>query len=377
MSTIINFVERNMEYIGTELIVGLFVVFISWLFRQIYIKQKGTVKFLEVFSSYIPQKNLLLITDIIDKAGSNNHPIYFKGSVLKTVIENSSEKNVSVKQAWLVIDEVRDFEKRQLIILGHKKNNRFVIYIVNNGYTHINNIKISLKGNYDVESGKNFLQDEELAKLLSTTVENIYFKVPELKSGEIKQIADFLIDVNLLHEYSNGRDWVYILQKVSYDFCEENLDGFLASIVWNQNRLEVIYCQGGGRDVEKYFIEINLKSIFPKKIELPVEFDIHSNSCKQIQIVTYVNQCGIIKYHFELEVAGDKKIISKPNTVKIVVPIYETSYGYFHILREWLIENEITHYKYNDSPLLQKKIEYRNFMRQEEMKQIWMHQSLS
>ena len=101
--------------------------------------------------------------------------------------------------------------------------------------------------------------------------------------------------------------YIYICKKVNYDYCYENTDEFLASIVWEQNHLEVIYCQGGEPDVEQYFAEISLKSSFPKKIELPTDFNINSKSCKQIQVVTYVDQSSKIKYHFELETIGSKK----------------------------------------------------------------------
>lgn len=360
MSAIMNFIEHIMENIGTELIVTISITCISWLCRQVYINLKKPVKFQEVYSSYIPQTDLPLVTDISNKTEYNDKLIYFKGSVLKVAVENCSEKDIAVKHAWLVIDQAQSFEERQLVILGHKKMNRFVIYIVNNGYTNIQNIKISLTGNYDVEMGKTFLRDEELAKIFSSTVENMHFIIPELKPGEIKQIADFLIDVNLLHTYTLGRDWIYICKKVNYDFCYENIDEFLASIVWNNDHLDVIYCQGGEPDVEKYYTEIDIKGPFPKIQELPIEFNINSKSCKQIQVVTYVNQSSVLNYHFELEILGDKKLTSKHNTVNIAVPVYETSGGYFHTLREWLIKNNITHYKYNDSPLLQKKIEYRN-----------------
>lgn len=360
MSAIMNFIERNMEYIEIELIVAFLIAFISGICRQIYKKLKKTVKFREVFSSYIPQTNLPLVTDIRNKVEYDDQSIYFKGSVLKVVVENCSEKNIAIKNAWLVIDQAWPFEERQLVILGHKKNNMFAIYIVNNGYTDIHNIKISLTGNYDVESGKSFLRDEELTKIFSSTVENIHFTISELKSGEIKQISEFLIDVSLLHKYTHGRDWLYICKKVNYDYCYENTDEFLASIVWEQNHLEVIYCQGEGPDVEQYFAEISLKSSFPNKIELPTDFNINSKSCKQIQVVTYVDRSSKIKYHFELETIESKKLISKQNTVNIAVPIYETSGGFFNILREWLIENNIIYYKYNDRPLLQKKIVYRN-----------------
>lgn len=360
MSAVMNFIEKNMECIGTELIVAFLIAFISWIYRQIYKKLKETVKFREVFASYIPQTNLPLVIDIPNKTEYNDHLIYFKGSVLKVVVENCSEKNIAIKNAWLVIDQALPFEERQLVILGLKKNNMFAIYIVNNGYTNIHNIKISLTGNYDVESGKSFLRDEELAKIFSSTVENIHFTIPELRSGEIKQIAEFLIDVNWLHTYTLGRDWIYICKRVNYDFCYENIDEFLASIVWNNDHLDVIYCQGGEPDVEKYYTEIDIKDPFPKIQELPIEFNINSKSCKQIQVVTYVNESCVMKYHFELEISGNKKFTSKYNTVNIAVPVYETSGGYFHTLREWIIENNIIHYKYNDRPLLQKRIEYRN-----------------
>ena len=58
---------------------------------------------------------------------------------------------------------------------------------------------------------------------------------------EIELIVAFLIDVNLLHKYTHGRDWLYICKKVNYDYCYENTDEFLASIIWEQNHLEVIY----------------------------------------------------------------------------------------------------------------------------------------
>lgn len=42
---------------------------------------------------------------------------------------------------------------------------------------------------------------------------------------EIELIVAFLIDVNLLHKYTHGRDWLYICKKVNYDYCYENTDG--------------------------------------------------------------------------------------------------------------------------------------------------------
>lgn len=349
-----------MENIWLQVLAGLLVLVICSLCKIIYAGLKKKVKILDIFASYIPQDDPPLVTESLDRIEHNGQWVYFKGSILRAIVENCSEKTVAVKHTWLAIDQVQPFEERRLVILGHKKNNRFVIYIVNNGSANINNIKISLTGNYDVESGKMFLRDEELANLFSSTVENIRFIIPELKSGEIKQIADFSIDTKLLHEYTCGRDWVYICKKVEYDFCCEKMDKFLASIVWENDHLEVIYCQGGGDDVERYYVEINSNSEFPQKMELPTDFNINSKSSKQIQVVTYVNESSTVKYHFEFEIAGNKKLVSKPSEVSIAVPIYETSHGFYHTLREWLVENEIVNYKYNDSPRLQKRIEYRN-----------------
>ena len=96
MSAIMNFIERNMEYIEIELIVAFLIAFISGICRQIYKKLKKTVKFREVFSSYIPQTNLPLVTDIRNKVEYDDQSIYFKGSVLKVVVENCSEKNIAI-----------------------------------------------------------------------------------------------------------------------------------------------------------------------------------------------------------------------------------------------------------------------------------------
>ena len=92
MSAVMNFIERNMEYIEIELIVAFLIAFISGICRQIYKKLKKTVKFREVFSSYIPQTNLPLVTDIPNKVEYDDQSIYFKGSVLKVIVENCSEK---------------------------------------------------------------------------------------------------------------------------------------------------------------------------------------------------------------------------------------------------------------------------------------------
>lgn len=44
----------------------------------------------------------------------------------------------------------------------------------------------------------------------------------------------------------------------------------------NENKIDVIYCQGGGMDVEKYKVKVDIKKCFPQKIELPIEYSLET-----------------------------------------------------------------------------------------------------
>ena len=66
------------------------------------------------------------------------------------------------------------------------------------------------------------------------------------------------------------QDWIYICKKVLYDEKLQEEKSFLASVVLNENQIDVIYCQGGGMDVEKYKLKVDVKKCFPQKIELPI-----------------------------------------------------------------------------------------------------------
>ena len=226
-------------------------------------------------------------------------------------------------------------------------------------FTNITNVKINLEGNIDTDEGKKILSSEQLAKLFCCKTDELYFEITQVDVGEMRRIAMFDINSVALHEQSEGRDWIYICKKVLYDEKLQEEKSFLASVVLNENQIDVIYCQGGGMDVEKYKLKVDVKKCFPQKIELPIEYAILPGKYMQIQVETYVNQSSILKYHFEIEPVNGKKVISASDNVNIAVPIYETDGGFYHKLREWLDRNDIIEYKYNDKPMLQREIEYR------------------
>ena len=367
MKEVIKFLIGKFDYIKTEVLIGVLSAALIGIIsrgvnciRNVW-KQNKKIKISQVFSTYAEVEQLPIVTEVKEKnnVGDGTDNIYYKKSFLKAIIENISTRDVPIKKTWIVFDEAKKSEVRDLAVLAHLYKGKFVIYVVNNGFTNITNAKINLEGNIDTDKGKKILSSEQLAKLFCCKVDELYFEITQVDVGEMRRIAMFDINSVALHEQSEGRDWIYICKKVLYDEKLQEKKSFLASVVLNENQIDVIYCQGGGMDVEKYKLKVDVKKCFPQKIELPIEYAILPEKYMQIQVETYVNQSSILKYHFEIEPINGKKVISTSDNVNIAVPIYETDGGFYHKLREWLDRNDIVEYKYNDKPILQIEIEYR------------------
>lgn len=359
----VNHVVKNVEYIGIEVLIGVLIAVILGVGAVVRNKlgTKRRLKFVKVFSTYVPNENVELVikTELNPKKTFTDDTIYYKRSLLKAIVENPSIKTIPVARTWLVVDKVSPFQVRELEVLGHLMRGKFVVYVVNNGYSDIENINIHLQGNIDTDDGKERLTDDQLAKLLCCGINDLYFTISKLIMGEINCIAEFFVDVRMLTKYSQGRNWIYICKDVTYDQSIQRHYNFLASLVLNNNQLGVIYSEGDGMDIERYQVEVYMENKFPEMKELPVEFAVDSKKYMQIQVATSVDQSGTIQYHFEIEPAGMKKVISEQKEVNIAVPVYKTDGGYFYELREWLDKNNIISYKYNDNPIIQKDIEYK------------------
>lgn len=173
MKEVIKFLIGKFDYIKTEVLIGVLSAALIGIIsrgvnciRNVW-KQNKKIKISQVFSTYAEVEQLPIVTEVKEKnnVGDGTDNIYYKKSFLKAIIENISTRDVPIKKTWIVFDEAKKSEVRDLAVLAHLYKGKFVIYVVNNGFTNITNAKINLEGNIDTDKGKKILSSEQLAKL--------------------------------------------------------------------------------------------------------------------------------------------------------------------------------------------------------------------
>ena len=126
-----------------------------------------------------------------------------------------------------------------------------------------------------------------------------------------------------------------------------------------QNRRTPYSLVGKDKEVEGFSVKIKTKDQQPQSFALPVQFAIRGKGIKHVQVSVYLSETCAITYHFELMIAGKKRVYkSMIGNARVYVPLYEPEGGYYFKLRDWLMENNIVRYHYNEDRLLQNKIVY-------------------
>lgn len=159
MKEVIKFLIGKFDYIKTEVLIGVLSAALIGIIsrgvnciRNVW-KQNKKIKISQVFSAYAEVEQLPIVTEVKEKnnVGDVSDNIYYKKSFLKAIIENTSTRDVPIKKTWIVFDEAKKSEVRELAVLAHLYKGKFVIYVVNNGFTNITNVKINLEGNIDTD----------------------------------------------------------------------------------------------------------------------------------------------------------------------------------------------------------------------------------
>lgn len=154
MKEVIKFLIGKFDYIKTEVLIGVLSAALIGIIsrgvnciRNVW-KQNKKIKISQVFSTYAEVEQLPIVTEVKEKnnVGDGTDNIYYKKSFLKAIIENISTRDVPIKKTWIVFDEAKKSEVRDLAVLAHLYKGKFVIYVVNNGFTNITNAKINLEG---------------------------------------------------------------------------------------------------------------------------------------------------------------------------------------------------------------------------------------
>lgn len=139
MKEVIKFLIGKFDYIKTEVLIGVLSAALIGIIsrgvnciRNVW-KQNKKIKISQVFSAYAEVEQLPIVTEVKEKnnVGDVSDNIYYKKSFLKAIIENTSTRDVPIKKTWIVFDEAKKSEVRELAV-----NIAVPIYETDGGFYH-------------------------------------------------------------------------------------------------------------------------------------------------------------------------------------------------------------------------------------------------
>ena len=281
----------------------------------------------------------------------------FRGCLLHGFFSNVSDSSIAIEKLNLVVDNIHARSYQRVDVIMHFFEDRLRLYIVNNGNVGVGDFRFSLAASwFDLDSKEYVLDEQDLRELLGNDFKPEY-QIDFLEAGEILEFASFRPNMEVFTSNYLQSNWL-IFHGIIAGVTEKHKDRYMGTLLIQDNKFAFSYCQGGGPDdTEKYALELHTKDQMPKVFGLPADFSVAAMSDKHIQVAVYPDETCMLQFHFEMKGNTIKHcIISEKEKVTVYVPMYETDSGFYHTLREWLMKNQFSHYRYNQDRLLQKDI---------------------
>lgn len=325
------------------------------------IKSNNTLQIKETFISPLNTYNRISSSEEVSDYKSW---LSTEGCVLNAYVQNMTDKNIAVSEYKLVIDKVQATEIPYAEVVSLCSNNKMHLYVVNSGNAKLTNAKVKLSAyTYDMTNPNAINIDNVLSSIVNIQNEQCEIELPDVNAGQILEFASYDMNPNEYDNYLNNSEYVDIEVYANVflkDDKKTDISSNYLGIIGNDENGDLGLFTEGGSSAESIKREtiIDLSQKTPFDINLKTEFKIDANDTEFLQVAIFTKKTCEISFHVEIKKAGGNFIKSDVITQKILVPLYDTSMFLCNI-QQWLEDNNITNYNYNDNPSLQEFINYK------------------
>lgn len=284
------------------------------------------------------------------------------GCILNVYLYNKRKSPMAVSETAIVIDKIKKIQQAKLRIIANysTSDNLFTIYAINNGTKKFSEGKIGISAFYYDRTKETLgcsvdLEKESMRLLLGR--DNI-IEIKELNSGEIKKVASFNLNKDVIKDLEQIWFLCNIKEKNNIDITD-NMVG-IGTVAYVNSEIHFSYSEGTFSDnlIERSLI-VDVDNIEGKKLYVPANIIIEENSCENILYTLYPTSSCEITFHAKIKCAGEKKeIVTEKFVQKIFVPLYKEENGFFESVRKFIEDYNIDTYYYNSNSFMQKEIDY-------------------
>lgn len=324
------------------------------------VKSNNTLQIKETFISPLDTYNRISSSE---EVSDYRAWLSTEGCVLNAYVQNMTDNNIAVSEYKLVIDKVQAAEIPYAEVFSLCSNNKMHLYVVNSGNAKLTNAKVKLSAyTYDMTDPNAINIDNVLNSIVNIQNKQCEIELPDVNAGQILEFASYDMDPNEYNNFLNDFEYmdigVYANVFLKNDKKTDISYNYLGIIGNDENGdLKLFAESGSSAESIKRETIVDLSQKPPFDINLKTEFKIEANDTEFLQVAIFTKKTCEISFHIEIKKAGGNFIKSDIITQKILVPLYDTSM-FLCGIQQWVEDNDITNYNYNDNPSLQEDINY-------------------